>query len=62
MARGSAVGEYSQRSVMSRILVIEDSSEVQERIIASLTFEAFDVVDAKTEGPASEWRASPGPV
>ncbi len=47
---------------MSRILVIEDSSEVQERIVASLTFEAFDVVDAKTEGPASEWRASPGPV
>jgi len=32
---------------MSKILVIEDSPEVRERIVASLTFEGFDVVDAE---------------
>ena len=32
---------------MSKILVIEDSPEVRERIVASLAFEGFDVVDAQ---------------
>lgn len=32
---------------MSKILVIEDSPEVRERIVASLTFEGFDVVEAE---------------
>ena len=32
---------------MSKILVIEDSPEVRERIVASLTYEGFDVVDAE---------------
>ena len=32
---------------MSKILIIEDSAEVRERIVTSLTFEGFDVVDAQ---------------
>lgn len=32
---------------MSKILIIEDSAEVRERIVTSLTYEGFDVVDAQ---------------
>jgi len=32
---------------VSKILVIEDVPEVRERLVASLTFEGFDVVDAE---------------
>jgi len=32
--------------VMPKILVIEDSPEVRERIVTSLTFEGFNVVEA----------------
>ncbi len=32
---------------MSRILVIEDSTEVRERIVTSLGFEGFEVVEAE---------------
>jgi len=47
MARHAAAGGCYRSSVMSKILVIEDSPEVRERIVASLTFEGFDVVDAE---------------
>ena len=47
MARHAAAGGCYRRSVMPKILVIEDSPEVRERIVASLTFEGFDVVDAE---------------
>ncbi|MFP6691064.1 MAG: response regulator [Alphaproteobacteria bacterium] len=47
---------------MSKVLVIEDSPEVRERIVASLTFEGFDVVDAEDGEAACKWRAMPDPI
>ncbi len=31
---------------MSKILVIEDSAEVRDRIVTSLGFEGFDIIEA----------------
>ena len=35
------------RFLMSKILVIEDSAEVRDRIVTSLSFEGFDIVEAE---------------
>lgn len=47
MARYPAFDRSSEERVISKILLIEDSPQVRKRIVTSLTFEGFDVVDAE---------------